>query len=124
MPVRYLLDEHIAPRVAVLLRERAIDALALRDWHSGQYLSRADDEILRSAHAEGRTVVTFDVHTIPMLIRNFAESGEDHSGVVFVSTKAIGQDEVRRLARALERLATRQGEQPLTNQVLFLSVAD
>lgn len=125
MPVRFLLDEHISPKVARLLRERAIDAVALREWHNGQYLSRPDDEILRAAHQlEGRALVTFDVHSIPTVIRYFAESGTDHSGVIFVSTEAIGQDDVARLSAALERLAALQGDQPLENQVLFLSVGD
>lgn len=124
MPVRLLFDEHISPKVARLLRERAVDGLALREWHDGQYLSRPDDEILRAAHLEGRALVTFDVHSIPTLIRYLAESGTDHSGVIFVSTKAIGQGDVPRLVAALERLAALQGDQPLENQVLFLSVGD
>lgn len=123
MPVRLLLDEHVSPGVARLLRERGVDAVALRDWHRGQFLSLADDEVLRAAHQEQRTLVTFDVHSIPLVIRFFAESGIDHSGVVFVSVKTIGQGDVPGLARALERLVALQGDTALQNQVLFLSAA-
>jgi len=122
--IRFLLDEHISPKVARLLRERAVDAVALREWHDGQYLSQPDDAILRAAYPEGRALVSFDVHSVPTVIRYFAESEANHSGVIFVSTKTIGQDEVPRLVAALERLAALQGDQLLENQVLFLSVED
>lgn len=124
MSVRFLLDEHISPKVARLLRERAVDAAALSEWHNGQYLSQPDDEILRAAQLESRALVTFDVHSIPTVIRYFAESGTDHSGVIFVSTRTFDPGDVSRLAAALERLAALRGDDPLENQVLFLSTGD
>lgn len=121
MPVRFLLDEHLSPAAASLLRERGIDAVALRDWQRGEYLSQPDEIILRAARLEGRALVTFDVHSIPPVLRYMAESGVAHAGVVFISAKSIGQGDVSQLATALERLASAQGDESLENQALFLS---
>ncbi len=84
-------------------------------------MSQPDDVILRTAHSEQRILVTFDVHSMPVVIRHFAESGVDHSGVVLISTKTLGQDDAPHLAAALERFANLYGDQSLNNQVLFLS---
>lgn len=121
MPVRFLLDEHISPGVARLLREGGVEAIALREWRQGEYLSQPDEDILRAACLEGLTLVTFDVHSIPPVLRYMAESGIVHAGVVFISTKSIDQDDVSHLVTALERLVSAQGDMSLENQVLFLS---
>ena len=120
MPARLLLDEHISPDVVGLLGKRGVDAVALREWHDSEYLSQPDEQILLAAHAEGRTLVTFDVHSIPLVLRHFAEAGIDHGGVIFISVRTIGQGDISGMAAALGKLAVRQGDEPLTNQVLFL----
>ena len=121
MPTRILLDAHIAPRVARLLRDRGIDAASLREWQGGQYLSGSDEGILRAAHLEERTLVTYDLGSIPTLLRYFSESGSEHSGVIFISRKTIQPDEIAALAEAILRLLSLHHEQDLRNLVLFLS---
>lgn len=93
--------------------------MALRDWHEGSFLSREDEDILTAAMSEGRALVTYDVRTIPPLLRRWAEAELPHAGVVLVSAKAFPHGDVRRLARALERLCEEQ-RGGLRNQVLFL----
>jgi hypothetical protein len=115
-----LLDAHIARQVARVLRERGIDALALGEWHAGQYLDKSDEEILRAAHLEARTLVTYDVGSIPRLIERFSQAGIEHSGVILVSTKTRGPWEIAPLADSLQRFLSVQGDQDWRNLVLFL----
>lgn len=105
--------------MADALRRRDIDAEAMRDWRSGEMLGRSDEEILAVAVREERALVTYDVRSIPPLLRRLAETGASHAGVVLVSAKSLPMGDVRRLARALERLCTRETK-PLRDQVLFL----
>ena len=121
MPASLLLDEHISPRVASGLRERGLDALAFVEWHGGTFLKQPDDELLLAAHREGRTLVTYDVNTIPALLRQFTAAGIDHSGVIFVSSRTIRHDDIGGLVRALEKLLTQAAPGDLRNQQLFLA---
>jgi hypothetical protein len=115
-----LLDAHIDPKVASALRKRGIDAVALRDWREGAFLFASDEVVLRAAAGEARALVTYDVSTIPMLLRLLAESEVDHAGVVFVSHKTIPHRRVGPLVTALAELADRVKETDLINRVLFL----
>jgi predicted nuclease of predicted toxin-antitoxin system len=119
--VRLLLDAHIAPAVARELRAHEVDAVALREWQGGANLFSADEDVLRAACAEGRVLVTYDVHTIPSQLRRFAEDGVEHAGVSFVSQKTIRSDDVGALVAALVRLLARFGEVDLRSQALFLT---
>jgi len=122
VPARFLLDEHISPAVADLLRKDGVDGVALRDWHNGGFLSESDERILLTARSEDRTLVTFDVHSIPLVLRNLAESEIDHGGVIFISPKTIGQGDIGGMVRALARLAGTEDHASLRNRVLFLQV--
>lgn len=117
--LRLVLDEHISPRVADALRRRSIDTQPLAQWRAGALLGRPDAEILAAAAAERRALVTYDVRTIPPLLRRMAETGVAHAGVILVSARGYPFGETRRLVRALGELAdTREDRR---NQVLFLS---
>jgi predicted nuclease of predicted toxin-antitoxin system len=118
--VGYLLDEHISPQVARLLRQRGIEAHALREFEDGRLLQAEDTEILRAALRAGLVFVTFDVHTVPEVLRSFAESGEEHAGVVLVSARSFRQDDVGGLVEALGRLRALLEQVGPRNRVLFL----
>ena len=93
-----------------MLRRRGLDAQALRDWREGRFLTRPDREILDAAHVEGRVLVTYDVRSIPGLIRSLAPSGFEHSGIIYVSDATIKANQIRLLADAIERcLMGREG---------------
>jgi hypothetical protein len=118
--VGYLLDEHISPQVARLLRQRGIEAQALREFEDGRLLQAEDAEVLRAALRAGLVFVTFDVHTVPEVLRSFAESGEEHGGVVLVSARSFRQDDVGGLVEALGRLRALLEQVGPRNRVLFL----
>ena len=65
MACRLVLDEHVNPFVAAVLREHGYDAVAMREWDGGRWLGSSDESLLRAALADDRTLVTYAVHTIP-----------------------------------------------------------
>ena len=80
MAVHFLLDEQMEPTLAGMLRQRGIDALSMQEWHGGSYLHRPDEEILAGAEADGLTLISYDVHTIPPLLRRLAEKRDCSRG--------------------------------------------
>src|SRR5438067_750325 len=102
-----LLDHHISPDVVLaarhLQRGMSSEHVQSRNWQTLE-----DPELLRSARAEGLTLVTYDQATMPDFLRDFAQRAEDHAGVVFVDTKTIRPSDIGGLARALARLWSRE----------------
>lgn len=88
-------------------------------WRGGAFLGATDADILTAAESEGRTLVTYDVRTIPPLLRRIAEMGGSHGGVILVSVKAFPPGDTRGLVRALTGLAGASDD--LRSQVLYLS---
>lgn len=124
--LKLLTDEHISPVVArqVLQRCRGLDIKAIRDWESGHFLGAKDELILQEAHQQGLTLVTFDLRTIPPLLRAWAEQGVDHSGVILVDEKTIDQADIGALVTSLVALAKGQRNADWTNRVVFLRRSD
>ncbi len=118
--MKLLLDEHLAPVLAQRIVEAGTDAVALRDWHAGAYLEQSDDTILRAAYQEARTLVTYDLRTIPPLLKTWAEQGVTHSGVIFVDTRTIAPSDIGGLMRALLHLTTQLGDVSWENRVVYL----
>lgn len=77
-PPKFLLDEHYPEWLAQNLRERGIDAVSLVKGR-GELLGADDTEVLRSATAEGRVVVTEDVRTFGVAVAQV----DDHVGVIY-----------------------------------------
>lgn len=115
-----LLDAHIPLAVARALRQDGVDAVALRDWKAGSYREAPDEPLLLVALADARTLVTYDRRTIPRLLKEWAETGRHHAGVVFVDERTVRPDAVGVLARALLALAARSGSEDWGDRVVFL----
>lgn len=117
-----LTDEQVSPAVAkqAARRCRGLSSVAIRDWLHGQLLSASNEVVLQEAHRQRLTLVTFDLHTIPPLLRTWAEQGVDHGGVVLVDQNTIRQNNIGGLATALCVLWREQGDLAWTNRVVFL----
>jgi hypothetical protein len=115
-----LLDVLVPSAVAVQLRARGLDVLALPEWHGGLRLNWADLELIRFASLEQRTFVSFDVNTLPPILDELAYAGEEHAGVILVSRNAFRQNDVGGLVRALEHFVRHDLPDDMTNQVLYL----
>jgi hypothetical protein len=120
--LRLLLDEHVAPAVATGLRRRnkTVVVRALREWEDGAYLGQDDAACLQAAHREGLTLVTYDLRTIPPLLKRWAEEGRSHGGVIFVDEKTIDPSDVGGLVRALASLQREFGKGNWQDRVVFL----
>lgn len=117
-----LTDEQISPAVArqVSRRCRGLRIVALQTWEGGHFLSADDERLLQEAHRQRLTLVTFDLRTIPPLLRRWAEQGLDHSGVVLVDERTLAQNDLGGLVAALGVVWKEQGTLDWMNRVVFL----
>jgi hypothetical protein len=117
-----LLDEYISPAVAKGLPRhgRKVAVYALKEWEGGNFLGQDDEACLREAAAQGLTLVTYDRRTMPPLLKDWAESGLEHRGVVFVDEKTISPANIGGLVRALRELLGAAGNRDWTDRVCFL----
>ena len=115
-----LLDVHVLSAVAVQLRAHGLDVLALPEWHGGSRLDWEDIDLIRFATLVQRTVVSFDVQTIPTALDDLTFAGEEHAGVILVSNHTFRQDDVGGLVRAIERFVRQGLPDDMTNQLLYL----
>lgn len=120
--LRLLTDEHISPTVArqVAIRCRGLYIKAIQQWESGHFLGAGDEVVLKEAHRQKLTLVSYDLRTIPPVLRSWAEQGIDHSGVILVDEKTIPQSSIGDLVTSLADLAKRQHDADWTNRVIFL----
>ena len=120
--LQFLLDEHISPAVArqAALKHARMKIVALKHWRSGNFLGIEDRVFLPEAKKDGLTLVSYDQRTIRPLLKEWAEQGIAHGGVVFVDTKTIAPDNFGRLVAALSDLWKSERRADWTNRVVFL----
>jgi hypothetical protein len=120
--LRLLTDERISPAVArqAPSRCRVISIAAIRSWKGGHFLGAADEVVLKEAHRQKLTLVTFDLRTIPPLLRLWVEQGIDHSGVILVDGQTLAPNDIGGLVAALCAVWKAQGNTDWTNRVVFL----
>jgi predicted nuclease of predicted toxin-antitoxin system len=121
--LKLLLDEHIWPGVAVLLKQivQAAEVESIHGLRGGRLMNSDDAVILREAHQAGRVLVTFDVNTIPALLQEMAALDDEHSGVIFISAKSFAQNDHNGIARALAEILRDETDVAWTNRVVFLN---
>lgn len=118
-----LTDEQIDPQVAAAARRRCrgISIVSLFDWQDGHFVGSSDEELLKEATRQSMTLVSFDLRTIPLLLRAWGERGIDHGGVIFVDHKSFAQNNISGIAKALAHLWELQGRLDWRNRCFFLS---
>lgn len=119
---RLLLDEHLSPKVAAAVRRLNASAqvIAISEWQGGAWLGRQDEEILTEAARQKLTLVTCDLRTIPVLLKNWAEQGRIHGSVILVSRRTFTPGNIGGLARALAALLRDFGTRDWEDKVVFL----
>jgi hypothetical protein len=99
--MRLLLDAHVSGRrVGGALRAQGHDVRALDEERQLEGL--ADGEVLALAASEQGILVTHNIAHFPGIIRDWAEAGRSHAGVVLVY--GIDHNEFDLLARGLRVL--------------------
>jgi hypothetical protein len=82
--VRLLLDEMWTPTIALELRKRGFDVIAISEpAHAGRYAGVSDDEVFARAQDDGRTVVTDNIADYEQAIRDWESTGQAHHGLLY-----------------------------------------
>ena len=118
-----LLDEHISPAVAkqLVARRKELCVLALARWLNGSFLSASDEEILAAAFQQHLSLVTYDLRTIPAVIKSWSEQGRLHGGVIFIDERTFTPSDIGGLVLALEQLWLSKHKLDWTDRVVWLS---
>lgn len=119
----YLLDENISPIIVEQLRSLNIGLRveSVHKWMDGALLGQPDALLLRTAGTEGLTLVTYDLRTIPDLLKEMAIENEAHQGVLFIDDASIRANGFGGLIRALLYHWNAHREEDWINRVAFLS---
>jgi predicted nuclease of predicted toxin-antitoxin system len=123
--VKLLFDVHVAKAAVAAFRKIApqIQAEHIVHWHNGTFLQADDNEILAACRAENRVLVTYDMATIPDLLRRWISEERPHSGVFFADENTIRPNNPGEVAAAVAALAKEIGNADTTNLVRFLRLA-
>lgn len=120
--LRLLTDEHISPAVAEQSPRqcKGIHVLSIQNWNGGQFLGASDELVLREAHKHRLTLVTYDLRTVPSLLRAWAIEGNDHSGIILVGHRTVAQDDLGGLIAGLCVIWKTDRHLDWTNRVVYL----
>ncbi len=80
--MKALLDEHLSPHIAALLREAGFDVLAVAD--RDDLLACSDRVIFEHATTEGRAVVTDNIKDFRPLAAEWLATGRTHHGLILL----------------------------------------
>jgi predicted nuclease of predicted toxin-antitoxin system len=101
--VRALLDEHLSPQIAVLLRKAGYDVEAVAD--RDDLVARSDRIIFDVACREGRAVVTNNIKDFRPLAAEWLAQGRVHAGLILLpSTRTRSRNTVAAVAAEIERV--------------------
>jgi len=118
--LRLVTDAHVPLAVSKTARKLGVvDITPLQDWHGGRYLDESDSRLLALAWEEGVTLVTYDVNTFPLTVRERLEAGLVHAGMIYVSAR-YAQNDVGGIARGLVKLWRAGKQEDWTNRIRFL----
>jgi predicted nuclease of predicted toxin-antitoxin system len=118
--VRLIFDAHIPLAVAEGLTRAGAEAITMPASREGRLRTAKELDIRAEAKTDGRMLVTFDLRTIPRLIRVWAAEGRSHAGVILVDDKTIRPNDIGGLIRALLDVVNRYGNDAWTNRVIYL----
>lgn len=85
-----LLDEMFSDGIAQQLRAQGYDVISVVAEPS--LVALADDQILAYATAEGRTLVTANIKDFVPLDGRYRAAGQNHAGLILISTKTFPQN--------------------------------
>ena len=85
-----LLDKVLSDSISQRLRASGYDVASV--VADPALVALPDDQILASAAAEGRTLVTANIKDFIALDRRYRAGGQPHAGLILVSTKTFPQN--------------------------------
>ncbi len=103
--MKALLDEHLSPQIAVLLREAGFDVLAVAD--RDDLVACSDRVVFETATAEVRAVVTNNIKDFRPLAAEWLAMGRTHPGLILLpSARTRTRAAVQTLPAALEAVSS------------------
>lgn len=82
--MKVLLDEMWTPTIAVELRSRDLDVVAISEpLHADRYAGIPDDEVFVRAQDDGRAIVTDNIADYERARRDWESRGQAHHGVIY-----------------------------------------
>lgn len=82
--MRLLLDEMWTPTIALELRKRDFDVIAITEpAHAGRYAGISDDQVFARAQDDGRAVVTDNIADYEQAVHDWESSRQAHHGLIY-----------------------------------------
>lgn len=82
-------------------------------------MHESDQRLLALAWEERVTLVTYDVNTFPLVVKERLEAGLSHAGMIYVSAR-YRQNDIGGIARGLVKLWRAERNLDWTNHIRFL----
>jgi predicted nuclease of predicted toxin-antitoxin system len=106
--VKLLLDEMWTPTIAVELRKRGLDVVAISEPAlAARYAGVPDDQVFARAQEEGRMIVTDNVADFELARRDWESRGKPHHGIIYALDPPFNRDRgeavIGQMVRALAR---------------------
>jgi Domain of unknown function (DUF5615) len=118
----FLLDEQISPLVAEQLTKKRpdINILSAHTWQQGIFRAAYDEVLLTAAREAALTLVTYDLRTIPPLLRQWGDLGLSHAGVILIDHRSIPSNQFGVLVKTLIWLWNAEHQSLWLNRIVFL----
>jgi hypothetical protein len=127
--VRLLLNEMWSPTIAIELRKRRFDVIAINEPASeSRYAGLPDDQVLARAQEDARAIVTDNIADYEKARRDWESRGSAHHGVIYALNPPFNRHEgsgvIGQMVKSLEHFLSSPdaAEEPL-NRVHFLRAA-
>jgi hypothetical protein len=102
-----------------MLRDRGVDAQALQTWEGGRFLGAPDEALLIAANRAGRTLVSFDVSTLPGAALELRSQDGSHAGIILISSTTMAAENLDKICDSLEKIGNAYEADYLKNLIMF-----
>lgn len=127
--MRLLLDEMWTPTIALELRKRGFDVIAISEpAHAGCYAGVSDDEVFARAQDDNRAIVTDNIADYEHVRRDRENRGQPHHGLLYALNPPFnrhrGERVIGQIVNALANfLSSPDAEQEPLNRAHYLREA-
>lgn len=127
--MKVILDEMWTPTIAIELRTRHFDIVAVNEpTHADRYAGIPDNDVFARAQEDGRAIVTDNIPDYEKARLDWQAHGTPHHGVIYALSPPFnrhhGAAVIGQMVRALEQFLSspEAGDEPL-NRVHYLRAA-
>lgn len=110
MSIKLVLDEHFPVEVAAALR-RSFPKREVQSIHETEWGGFPDPALLDVLDGENLTLVTRDVNSVPLHVRQRLQAGLSHAGVIYADSKRLKQTDPRGVIRRLSEVIRKHGDE-------------